>query len=791
MHTRGSRARPRPQKDIMTNPPSPPAPGTDASALAEIDLAVQGMTCASCVARVEKKLNKVPGVTAVVNLATERAHVELDSTGKDLTGNDLIEVITKAGYDASLIRRVDLGDDGSRVSSGSADPEAVEAAAEAAAQARVEDLWRRFVVSAILSIPVVGISMIPALQFSGWQWLIGALSLPIAFWSGWPFHRAAFRAARYGSSTMDTLVSLGVLASMGWSLWALLFGGAGHIGYTMHMTGIHGLADNVHPHLYFESAAMIVTFLLIGRWLEAKSRRSAGDALRALLELGADEAYLVRRADGTEIGETVPVSELQVGDVFRVRPGETVATDGIVVVGHSAIDASLVTGESVPVDVGPDSEVTGATINEQGSLDVRATRVGEETTLAQMGRLLTEAQTGKAPVQRIVDRISAVFVPTVIVIALATFLIRIALGNPLEMALASAITVLVVACPCALGLATPTALLVGSGRLSGLGVLIRGPEVLEGAHHVDTIMLDKTGTLTTGVMSVSDIEAAGGPPHELLAIAAGVESHSEHPIAKAIVRSAREMGVEPAEASGFQNVMGNGVVGKVGKQSIAAGKIAWLEAEGHNVEPIRERAEAIAESGATAVVITSDREAVGVLGVRDTVRPEAQETIRALRERNLTPVLVTGDNAATAATVAAELGIDEVHSGVLPPQKLEVLHDLQGAGKRVAMVGDGVNDAAALAGADLSIAMGSGTDVAKAAADITIVNSDIRTIPASLRVSEATLRIIKQNLGWAFAYNLIAIPLAVFGVIVPGIAAFAMASSSVIVVVNSLRLRSA
>ena len=785
----------------MTNPISPSAAGptdtveltTDATALAEIDFAVQGMTCASCVARVEKKLNKVPGVSAVVNLATERAHVELDSTGKDLTGDDLIEVITKAGYDASLIRRIDVGDDGSRVSTGDADPEAVEEAAEAAAQARVEDLRRRFIVSAILSVPVIGLSMIPALQFPGWQWVIGALSLPIAFWSGWPFHRAAFRAARYGSSTMDTLVSLGVLASMGWSLWALLFGGAGAIDYTMHMTGIHGLADNVHPHLYFESAAMIVTFLLIGRWLEAKSRRSAGDALRALLELGADEAFLLRRADGTEVNATVPTADLQVGDVFRVRPGETIATDGLVVVGNSAIDASLVTGESVPVDVGPNSEVTGATINEQGSLEVRATRVGEETTLAQMGRLLTEAQTGKAPVQRIVDRISAVFVPAVIVIALATFLIRIAVfSNPLEMALASAITVLVVACPCALGLATPTALLVGSGRLSNLGVLIRGPEVLEGAHHVDTIMLDKTGTLTTGNMSVVDVEVVGDVSREdLLATAAGVESHSEHPIAKAIVSSAKDAGIEVSDVAGFQNIMGNGVVGKIGKQSVSAGKLVWLDAEGHDVEAIRERAEIIATSGATAVVITIDREAVGVLGVRDTVRAEALETLQALRQRGLTPVLVTGDNAATAATVAGELGITEVHSEVLPEQKLAILKALQNEGKRVAMVGDGVNDAAALAGADLSIAMGSGTDVAKAAADITIVNSDIRTIPASLRVSEATLRIIKQNLVWAFAYNVLAIPLAVFGLIVPGIAAFAMASSSVIVVVNSLRLRSA
>lgn len=725
------------------------------------------MTCASCVARVEKKLNKVPGVTAVVNLATERAHIEL-SDDAGLNDDDLVEVITKAGYGATVIR----GSDGAESDTDAAE----EAAAEA--EAAVADLWRRFVVSAVLSVPVVGLSMVPALQFPGWQWLIGALSVPIAFWCGWPFHRTALR----GGPNMNTLVSLGVLASMGWSLWALLFGGAGEIGYTMHMTGIHGLDGSSQPHLYFESAAMIVTFLLIGRWLEARSRHSAGDALRALLELGADEAYVLRRADGTEVNATVAAADLKVGDIFRVRPGEKVATDGVVVAGSSAIDASLVTGESVPVDVGPNDRVTGATMNEHGSLEVRATRVGEETTLAQMGRLLTEAQTGKVPVQRIVDRISAVFVPVVIGIAIVTLAVRLILGNPLEMALASAITVLVVACPCALGLATPTALLVGSGRLSQLGILIRGPEILEGAHRVDTIMLDKTGTLTTAQMKVSDIATRGAEKGELLAIAAGLEAHSEHPIARAIVAHARREGITPAPVTGFRNTMGHGVSGYVGGVEVAAGKAEWLDAS-------RNDAERIAASGASAVVVTKDGEAIGVIGVRDTLRPEAREMMEELR--GLEPVLATGDNAAAASSVAAKLGIEKVHAGILPEEKLEVLHDLRAEGRHVAMVGDGVNDAAALAGADLSIAMGSGTDVAKAAADITIVNSDIRAIPAALRVSEATLRIIRQNLGWAFAYNLLAIPLAVLGFIVPGIAAFAMASSSVIVVVNSLRLRSA
>ncbi|MEW6912630.1 heavy metal translocating P-type ATPase [Trueperella pyogenes] len=754
----------------------------------EVDLAVRGMTCASCVARVEKKLNKVPGVTAVVNLATERAHIELDDAA-GLSSEDLIEIVVKAGYDASLIRRT--------ADAAQADADALaaqaDAAAQAAAQARVRDLWRRFVVSAILSVPIVGASMLPSLQFPAWQWVIGALSLVVAFWCGWPFHRAAFRAARYGSSTMDTLVSLGVLASMGWSLWALLFGGAGHIGYTMHMTGVHGLDAGAQPHLYFESSAMIVTFLLIGRWLEARSRRSAGDALRSLLALGARETLLIRRADSheataettTAVEELIDVADLRVGDVFRVRPGETVATDGVVVAGNSSVDASLVTGESTPIDVAAGDQVTGATLNLHGSLDVRATRVGEETTLAQMGRLLSEAQTGKAAAQRIADRISSYFVPAVIVIALLTFVIRLLAGS--SEALASAITVLVVACPCALGLATPTALLVGSGRLARMGVLIRGPEVLERAHGIDTIILDKTGTLTSAFMSVSDVVSATSDT-DVLALAAGLEAHSEHPIAQAIVRAARERGIAPTTATGFTSHAGLGVSGVHGGVRVAAGRLSWI-AEGADVAPVRDRAEQLAAAGASVVVVAKDKHAIGVVAVRDTLRPEAADAVAALRDRGLRIVLVTGDNAQAATGVAAELGISDVRAQVLPSHKLDILKELQKSGKRVAMVGDGVNDAAALAGADLSMALGSGTDVAKASADITIVNSDIRAIPNALRIAERTLRIIKENLGWAFAYNLVAIPLAVAGVIVPGVAAFAMASSSVIVVANSLRLR--
>ncbi|MDO5025286.1 MAG: heavy metal translocating P-type ATPase [Trueperella sp.] len=779
----------------MTSTPSPAEPNAPASAVAEIDLAIGGMTCAACVNRVERQLNRVAGVQAVVNLATERAHIEL--TDAAITDADLIGTVEKSGYQATLIRRVDVTETGQRTASTDVDPEQVEAAATAAAQARIADLKRRFIVSGILSVPIIGISMVPAWQFPGWQWLVGALSLVVAFWCGWPFHRAAFRAARYRSSTMDTLVSLGVLASMGWSLWALLWGGAGQIGYTMAMTGIHGLAAASAPHLYFESAAMIVTFLLVGRWLEARSRRSAGDALRSLLEMGAQEVYLVSLADGTAVNSVVPIAQLQVGDIFRVRPGETVATDAVIVAGESAIDASLVTGESVPVDVTVGDEITGATLNTFGSLTARATRVGEETTLAQMGRLLTEAQTGKAPVQRVADRISAVFVPAVIAIAIVTFAVRFfALQNPAEMALASAITVLVVACPCALGLATPTALLVGSGRLSRLGVLISGPEVLENAHHLDVIALDKTGTLTAGVMTVTQASAAAGHTEaELWALAAGIESHSEHPIAQAIVRAAAQQGISPVEITDFRNHPGSGVSGTVAAgeyagKSIRAGNGSWVGAQTPPAVGTGSQVTGNQVTGSQVVVTLADA-VVGYLVVADAIRPEAPQAIRELKSRGITPVLVTGDNLKTAQAVADELGISEIRAGVLPAGKLSVVTELQSAGKRVAMVGDGVNDAAALAGADLSIAMGSGTDVAKAAADITIMNSNVTTIPLALRVSARTLRIIKENLAWAFGYNLIAIPLAVLGIIVPGIAAAAMASSSVIVVGNSLRLRNA
>lgn len=786
---------------------------TDGSAApaVEVELAISGMTCASCVARVEKKLGKLPGVTAVVNLATEKARVELSPQAEDVEDSILVGTVVKAGYGATVLRRIRVGADGQREASAGVDAAEAEAAAARASSARVADLRRRFFVSLALSAPIVAVSMTPAWQFSGWQWVLGALSVPVALWCAWPFHRAAWRAGRHGSTTMDTLVSLGIVASMGWSLWALLVGGAGEFGYTMRMTGIHGLGHADRPHLYFETAAMIVTFLLLGRWLEARSRRSAGDALRSLLALGAQEATRVRRADGTAVEEVVEAGSIEVGDEFLVRPGEKVATDGVVLDGASAVDASLLTGESVPVDVNAGSSVTGATVNTYGVLTVRATRVGEKTTLAQMGRLLTEAQTGKAPVQRIADRISAVFVPAVIAIAAATFAVRLALGNPLETALASAITVLVVACPCALGLATPTALLVGSGRASKLGALIKGPEILESAHAADTIILDKTGTITTGAMGVADVRLLDGDMDELVALAAGVERGSEHPVAKAIVGYARERSIAPTPVVDAAAAAGHGISGRMDGRVVHAGSLTWLESLGvrcrdesadaadmaapegadgsHGLAATA--AAAPSEAGASLVGVSLDGRLLGIFAVRDTLRTETPEAVAELKDLGLRPILVTGDNEATARAIAAQAGVDDVRAGVLPEGKLAVVEGLHAEGRTVAMVGDGVNDAAALAGADLSIAMGSGTDVAKAASDVTIVNSDVRTIGAALRISARTLRIIKENLVWAFGYNVIAIPLAIFGVIVPGLAAAAMASSSVIVVGNSLRLRKA
>lgn len=724
-----------------------------------IDLKISGMTCASCSARVEKKLNKVPGVNAVVNLATERAHVEFPAT---LTGADLISVVEKAGYGASVVEEADHTD---------------------SAAARSADMRRRFVVSAILSIPIIAISMIPAWQFAGWQWAITALGIPVAFWGGWPFHRAAFAAGRHGTSTMDTLVSLGVIASMGWSVWALIFGGAGHIGYTMSMSGMLSLDSHGHTHIYVESAAMIVTFLLLGRWLESRSRRKAGDALRLLLSTGAPVAHLI-----TDSGERqIPAEDLQVGDEFMVYAGQKIPTDGLVVSGSSAIDTSLVTGESIPVDIQPGGTVIGATLVTNGSIRVRATRVGKDTTLAHMGRLLEQAQVGKAPIQRLADQIAAVFVPGVLILATLTFIARIVFfDNSTDLALASAITVLVVACPCALGLATPTALLVGSGKLSQHGILISGPEALENAHSLTAIALDKTGTLTEGKLAITSVSPAPAS-FDLLPLLAGIERHSRHPLAQAIVAHARERNVTLADVSNVREEAGRGITATWNGTTVYVGNPSWLVRNGIPV-PQNEPDGTVVAAGTPGTGETPGTY-FGHVTLTDTPRAHATESLDALRNRGITPIMVTGDNPASAAPIATALGITEVHAGVLPEDKLALVHSLQASGHKVAMVGDGINDAAALAAADLSIAMGSGTDVAQASADVIIVESRITAIPIMLRIGEKTLRIIKENLAWAFGYNLIAIPLAMFGVIAPGLAAIAMASSSVIVVANSLRLR--
>ncbi len=779
---------------------------------AEIDLAVEGMTCASCVARVEKKLNAVPGVSATVNLATESAHLTLEEQVPD---GDLLGAVERAGYAATVTRRRTADDDaahhGGHGDGGHDDGHGAEHAlaghshgagddTSSPAERRQADLRRRLRVAGVLSVPIVALSMVPPLQFPGWQWVVALLSLPVVTWAAWPFHRSAAKAARHGASTMDTLVSVGVIAATLWSLWALLLGGAGEIGMRMtpHLFPAQGALGEVGmPELYFEVAAVVTTFLLAGRYAESRSRRRAGDALRALLSLGAkDVARLTVDEAGRRTEERVPVEQLAAGDLFVVRPGEKVATDGAVVEGSSAVDASMLTGEPVPVDVGPGDTVTGATVNASGRLVVRATRVGEETTLAQIGRLVTRAQTGKAPVQRLADRISAVFVPVVFVIAIGTFAVWMLSGANLQAAFTAAVAVLIIACPCALGLATPTALLVGSGRASQLGIVIKGPEILESTRRIDTMVLDKTGTVTEGRMELADVTTAADRS-EVLRLAGAVEAASEHPIAQAVAAGARaELGDLP-EITGFANHAGRGVSGTVEGHKVLVGRPAWLAEQGVTVPDgvIRDHRDA-ERTGATAVVVAWDGTARGVLAVRDTVKPTSAEAVARLRKLGVRPMLLTGDNRATAEAVAREVGIpaEDVIAEVLPEDKLDVVARLQGEGRVVAMVGDGVNDAAALAQAGqqgLGLAMGTGTDVAIEASDITLVTGDLRAAPTSIAVSRATLRVIKQNLFWAFAYNVAAIPLAALGLLNPMIAGAAMAASSVIVVGNSLRLRRA
>ncbi len=810
--------------------------------IATVDLAVGGMTCASCVARVEKKLSRLDGVEASVNLATETAHLILRCEVDDAT---LVETVLRAGYTATVTRREALGpgegttagttEDTTEDTTGgtTADTTADEGAPVPQGSplgtthlARAERLRTRALVSLALSVPVMAVSMVPALQLYGWQWAVAAMALPVATWGAWPFHKAALQALRHGASTMDTLVSLGVVAATGWSLWALVWGGAGELGTTMEMTFLPRHSGH-SAHLYFESAAWVTTFLLLGRWAEARARYRSGDALRALLELGAKEVRRVRltspsgsqdaidvldedgapRPDALRREQTVPVEALGVGDLFAVRPGEKVATDGVVVEGSSAVDESMVTGESVPVDVVVGDEVTGASLNTWGSLLVRATRVGEGTTLAQIGRMVTAAQAAKAPVQRLADRVSGVFVPAVIILAVGTSLGWLALGHPAQQALMAGVAVLVIACPCALGLATPTALLVGSGRAAQLGVVITGPQVLESTRTLDTVVLDKTGTVTQGRMSldvgrdllVLGAESQGAGP--VLALAGAVEAASEHPVAQAITSAAREhLGDVPA-VRGFSNHEGRGVSGTVvldgTEHRVAVGRPAWLAEQGVSVPEEAGRAVGRLQSdGATAVVLGVDGAAAAVLAVRDTVRPSSRAAIARLRALGVRPVLLTGDNARTAAHVAEQVGIaaEDVMAEVLPADKRDVVARLQQQGHVVGMVGDGVNDAAALAQAGtrgLGMAMGSGADVAIEAADITLVRADLGAVVDAITVSRDTLRVIKQNLFWAFAYNVAAIPLAAAGLLNPMIAGAAMAASSVIVVTNSLRLRRA
>jgi Cu+-exporting ATPase len=735
----------------------------------ELELLIGGMTCASCANRIEKRLNKFDGVHATVNYATEKAKVTFDSG--QLGADDFIAAVEAAGYAATLPapRHADTN---SRTESGEDDPTA--------------ELRHRVVISALLSGPIIAMAMIPALQFTYWQWLSFALAGPVLFWAGAPFHRAAWANLKHGTATMDTLISMGTLAAYAWSTYALFLGTAGEPGMThpfeLTVSRMEGTAN-----IYLEVAAGVITFILLGRYFEARSKRRAGAALRALLELGAKDVTVVR--NGHE--ERIPIERLEVGDVFVVRPGEKIATDGTVTDGTSAVDMSMLTGESVPVEVAPGDRVVGATVNAGGRLHVRATRIGADTQLAQMAKLVEDAQNGKAQIQRLADRISGIFVPVVILIAAATLGFWLGTGEPASIAFTAAVAVLIIACPCALGLATPTALLVGTGRGAQLGILIKGPEVLESTRRIDTIVLDKTGTVTTGKMTLLDVVTADGVDRtDLLRLAGALENASEHPIAQAIAAAASgEVGDLP-DVEDFRNLEGLGVHGIVDGHAVLVGRTRLLQDWSQHLPAELEHAKLAAErQGRTAVVVGWDGSARGVLVVADAVKPTSAEAIHQLRQLGLTPILLTGDNTAVAHAVAAEIGIDEVIAEVLPADKVDVVKRQQAEGRAVAMVGDGVNDAAALAQADLGLSMGTGTDVAIEASDITLVRGDLRAAADAIRLSRRTLRIIKQNLVWAFGYNAAAIPLAAAGLLNPMIAGAAMAFSSVSVVANSLRLR--
>ncbi|MGC5333670.1 heavy metal translocating P-type ATPase [Micromonospora sp. DT62] len=744
---------------MMTTKPLLTAPN-------QIELAIGGMTCASCAARIEKKLNRMDGVTATVNYATEKATVRY---ADEVTPDQLIATVEKTGYTAAL------------------PPPPTPAGSEPAAEPvdELRGLRTRLWVSAVLTVPVIVLAMVPAWQFDFWQWLSLTLAAPVVAYGGLPFHRAAWINLRHGAATMDTLVSLGTLAAFGWSVWALFLGTAGTPGMTHPFSLAINRSDGA-GNIYLEAAAGVTVFILAGRYFEARAKRTAGAALRALLELGAKDVAVLRGGAETRI----PVDQLVVGDRFVVRPGEKIATDGVVDEGTSAVDASMLTGESVPVEVGPGDSVIGATVNAGGRLVVTATRIGGDTQLAQMARLVEQAQTGKAAVQRLADRISGVFVPIVIALAVGTLGWWLGNGSGGTAAFTAAVAVLIIACPCALGLATPTALLVGTGRGAQLGVLIKGPEVLESTKQVDTVVLDKTGTVTTGRMTLVDVvPAAGEEREELLRLAGALESASEHPIARAVAAGAAEAGVLPP-VTGFANAEGLGVSGTVDGRKVLIGRPRLLREHGLDVPEEVARAAATAEAqGRTAVLAGWDGRARGVLAVADVVRPTSRAAITQLRALGLTPVLLTGDNTTVARAVAAELGIDEVVAEVLPADKVDVVRRLQDEGRAVAMVGDGVNDAAALAQADLGLAMGTGTDVAIEASDLTLVRGDLMAAVDAIRLARRTLGIIKGNLFWAFAYNVAALPLAAAGLLNPMIAGAAMAFSSVFVVANSLRLR--
>ncbi|MFF4246922.1 heavy metal translocating P-type ATPase [Streptomyces sp. NPDC001822] len=795
----------------------------------ETEFTIGGMTCASCAARVEKKLNRMDGVSATVNYATEKARV---SFGAGTALEDLVATVEKTGYTARPVVRpapapppqpagqgaardaapAHREDEGGASPGTAAAPDALppEDTADAAADGSLAALRQRLLVSAVLAVPVVLMAMIPALQFDNWQWLSLTLASPVVVWGGLPFHRAAWANLRHGAATMDTLVSIGTLAAFGWSLWALFLGDAGMPGMR-HTFDLTISRSDPSATIYLEVAAGVTGFLLLGRYLEARSKRKAGAALRALLHLGAKDVAVLRpRADGRsgipaetaplhgasarELTEVrVPVGALHVGDRFVVRPGETIATDGTVVEGRSAIDTSMLTGESVPVDAAPGDSVTGGTLNASGRLVVEATRIGSDTQLARMARLVEDAQNGKAAAQRLADRISAVFVPVVLLIALATLVAQLLVTDDVTASFTAAVAVLIVACPCALGLATPTALMAGTGRGAQLGILIKRPEVLETARRVDTIVLDKTGTVTTGRMALGRVHTEPGTTEaEVLRLAGALEHASEHPVARAVAAgaAARTGGTLPAPVD-FSSVPGLGVRGVVEGRHVLAGRPRLLADAGIALPPSLAAAQADAAGrGSTTVVVAWDGRARGVLEVADTVKEGSAEAVAELRALGLRPILLTGDNRAAAEAVARAVGIDEVHAEVLPEDKAEVVRGLQAEGRSVAMVGDGVNDAVALAVADLGLSMGTGTDAAIEAGDLTLIRGDLKVTTAAIRLSRRTLSTIRSNLFWAFGYNVAALPLAAFGLLSPMIAGAAMAFSSVFVVTNSLRLRS-